>query len=95
MKLTEKQIDLARACAKIKELKLQQEELKKQIEVQENILKEEMQTQNTDTLILGVFKVTWKSAKRVDFDKSSFQKEHSDLFEQYKKETEYKTFRIN
>ena len=94
--LNEKEVYLINTVAKIKELKQKMEDLKKEIAIHEDLIKDEMTKQGTDTLVLGggVFKVTWTEVSSDKFDSTAFKKEHSDLYEQYVKTSSYKRFTV-
>lgn len=78
----------------LKELKVLAEELKNQITALEDEVKAEMTAQNTDTLLAGAFKVTWKTYTSSRFDSSAFKKTHEELYKQYTKEYTAKRFLV-
>lgn len=94
--MNEKELELINAVAKIKKLKQQIDDLEKEKSILEDLIKDEMTKQDTDTLILGdgVFKVTWKEVSSDKFDSAAFKKEHNDLYEQYVKTSSYKRFAV-
>lgn len=86
--------ELENKVIELKELKAMQEELQAEITTIEDLLKAEMLNQGTDTLQCGIFKVLYKTVKTTRFDTKAFKSTHSELFNQYAKETEYKRFSI-
>lgn len=87
---------LAKACAKQKELKLKIEELEAEKKAVEESIKEYMEANELDELKLGIFKATYKTTKRSNFDKKQFISENSeDLYNKYVTYSEYKQLRIN
>ena len=94
MQLTEQEITLVEKCAKIKALKLQLEDLKKQLDEAEGFIKEELANQDLNELKVGLFKITYKDCNRTSFDSKRFQEDHSELYEQYVNTTSYKRLLI-
>lgn len=94
MQLTEQEITLVEKCAKIKALKLQLEDLKKQLDEAEDFIKAELTKQELSELKVGLFKITYKDCSRTSFDKESFKEDYAKLYEQYVSTTSYKRLLI-
>lgn len=94
MQLTEQEITLVEKCARIKALKLQLEDLKKQLDEAEDFIKEELTNQELSELKVGLFKITYKDCVRTSFDSKSFQEDYAKLYELYTTKTTYKRLMI-
>lgn len=94
MQLTEQEITLVEKCAKVKELKLKLEDLKKQLDEAEDFIKEELTNQGLSEIKVGLFKITYKDCSRTSFDKESFKEDYADLYEKYVSQTTYKRLMI-
>ena len=79
--------DLQAKVTELKDLKAMQEELAAEITAIEDELKAECVRQGTEELQAGIFKIRYKAVSSSRFDTKAFQKAHSDLYEQYKKQT--------
>lgn len=86
--------ELTSKVRELKELKQMSEELATEIETLQDAIKAEMTARNTDTMLVDVFKVTWKSVISNRFDSTSFKATHKELYDQYTKATESKRFTI-
>ena len=83
--------------AKVKELRdlrNMEAEIKAEITVIEDEIKNEMLTLNTDTLQGKTCKVTWKTVTTTRFDSAAFKCTHAELFAQYSKVTTSRRFII-
>lgn len=96
VQLNEEQMAQAKLCAKHKELKLQIETLEKELKEVDDSIKAYMEANELDELTLGIFKATWKTSKRSNFDKKQFIAENSEeLYNKYVTVSEVRTFRVN
>lgn len=78
----------------LRELRRMADEIAAEIETLQDAIKSEMTARNTDTLTGTDWKVTWKAVTSKRFDSAAFKKTHSELYEQYTKETTSKRFLI-
>lgn len=75
------------------ELKRMKEELEAEITAMEEDIKQIMGDE--ETLLAGVFKVSWKAYTSTRFDSVRFKKEHAELAAAYTKQTTTRRFTIN
>lgn len=80
---------------KLKELRVQRDQLDKEIEVIENMIKDEMTAQDVYEFSGDDWKVTWNMVTSNRFDQTSFKEAHPDLFEKYKKLSESRRFNLS
>lgn len=78
----------------LRELRRMADEIAAEIETLQDAIKSEMTARNTDTLTGTDWKVTWKAVTSKRFDSAAFKKTHSELYDQYTKETTSKRFLI-
>lgn len=78
----------------LRELRRMADEIAAEIETLQDAIKSEMTARNTDTLTGADWKVTWKAVTSKRFDSAAFKKTHSELYEQYSRETTSKRFLI-
>ena len=86
--------ELTKVLRNIKELKSMQEELQAEIDSLQDKVKAFMMASDTDTINIDVFKVTYKEVTSNRFDSTAFKKTHSELYEQYLKQTTTRRFVI-
>jgi predicted phage-related endonuclease len=79
----------------LKELERMQDELTAEIETMRDAIKASLTERNTDTLIAGGYKITWKTVTSSRFDSTAFKKAQPELAAQYTKESTTKRFLIN
>lgn len=77
-----------------KELQRMSEELNAEMEAIKDELKQELEQRNTETLITGEYKITYKAVTSSRFDSAAFKKEHGELYKQYQKQTTSKRFTV-
>ena len=87
MNITEKVITL-------KELEQFADEIAAEIEGIKDEIKREMESQGTDEMTVGVFKIRWKEVTSKRFDSKRFKAEHEDMYTAYQKESKSKRFTI-
>ena len=75
------------------ELKRMKEKLEAEITAMEEDIKQIMGDE--ETLLAGVFKVSWKAYTSTRFDSIRFKKEHAELAAAYTKQTTTRRFTIN
>lgn len=78
----------------LKELKAMQEELIAAVAAIEDEIKAFMTEQGVDELAVDVYKIRWKVVTGLRFDTSAFRKTHSDLYQQYTKQTTSRRFTV-
>ena len=88
-------MELTKKLKEIKELKAMAEEIQAEIDSLQDEIKAHMMAAETDTLHVDVFKVTYKEVTTSRFDSTAFKKTHSELYEQYVKQTTTKRFVLN
>lgn len=74
------------------ELKSELKKVQDSIKEIEYIGEEELRKQNKDVITVGYWSFGWKTSKRSVFNSKAFQKDHSDLYDKYKEEKEYRKF---
>lgn len=85
-------LELTKKLRELKELKAMQEELQAEIDNLQDIIKGYMTARELDTLNIDVFKVTYKEVTSSRFDSTAFKKTHTELYNQYLKQTVTKRF---
>ena len=88
-------IELNNKVMELKELKAFKDEIQKEIDLIEDQLKTEMIVRCQDEMEVGVFKLRYKLTKSSKFDTKRFKADHADLYEAYKKPSEYMRFTVN
>lgn len=86
--------EMLKKVRELKELKAMADELSAEITAIEDTIKAEMNAQGVDEMIVDVFKVRYKTVISSRFDSKSFKVTHSELYDQYTKQTESKRFSI-
>ena len=87
-------IELNKKVTELKELEQYKAEIEAEIEALKDEIKAEMTARNTEEMTSGVFTIRWKEYTQRKFDSKAFKAEHSDLYEEYRKETKQKRFTI-
>ena len=90
--MTEK--NLQKKVQEIRELQRMAEELSAEIETIRDEIKAEMLARNTDEVITGEYKITWKSVVSNRLDTTALKKALPDVFERFTKQSESKRFCI-
>ena len=88
-------LELTNRLRELKELKAMQEELTAEIEALQDTIKGYMTARELDTLNIDIFKVSYKEVTSSRFDSTAFKKTHSDLYQQYVKQTTTRRFVLN
>lgn len=78
----------------LRELRRMADEIAAEIETLQDSIKSEMSARNTDTLTGADWKVTWKTITSKRFDSAAFKKTHSELYDQYTKESTSRRFTL-
>ena len=78
----------------LRELRRMADEIAAEIETLQDSIKSEMSARNTDTLTGAGWKVTWKTITSKRFDSAAFKKTHSELYDQYTKESTSRRFTL-
>lgn len=78
----------------LKELKAMQDELAAEITAIEDEIKAVMTENNTDEMIVDVFKIRWTPVTSKRFDSAAFRAAHGDLYEQYIKTVSSRRFSV-
>ncbi len=87
--------ELTQKIHQIKELQRMSEELTAELEALKDEVKQTMTEQNTDTLVIDCYKVTWKPVTTNRIDTTAIKRELPEIAERYTKQTESKRFTIN
>lgn len=86
--------DLQNKVIELKDLKAMAEELQAEITAIEDELKAECIRQGTDELQAGIFKIRYRTVSSNKFDTKAFKMAHSDLYEQFTKQTTSNRFSV-
>lgn len=86
--------DLQTKVTELKDLKALAEELQTEITAIEDELKAECIKQGAEELQAGIFKVRYKAVSSNRFDTKAFKLAHSDLYEQFTKQTKGYRFSV-
>lgn len=86
--------ELTAKVRKLKRLQAKAEELQGEITAIQDDLKAELTAQNTEELKVGTFKIRYTAVTSNRFDTKAFKSTHSDLYEQYIKQTTSKRFSV-
>lgn len=78
--------------AEIKKLKAEIDELQELVDTLTDEVKAEMG--DTDTLVVGPFKIVWKPVIQNRFDSKAFQMDFPDIYEEYKRPSMSRPFKI-
>lgn len=87
--------ELTQKIHQIKELQRMSEELTAELEALKDEVKQTMTEQNTDTLVIDCYKVTWKPVTTNRIDTTAIKRECPEIAERYTKVSESKRFTIN
>lgn len=87
--------ELTQKIHQIKELQRMSEELTAELEALKDEVKQTMTEQNTDTLVIDCYKVTWKPVTSNRIDTTAIKRELPEIAERYTKTTETKRFTIS
>lgn len=87
--------ELRAKVRELKELKAMADELDAEITAIENELKAEMAAQNTEEMIVDMFKIRWQTVTANRFDSTAFKKVHGDLYAQFTKPQTSRRFTIS
>ena len=86
--------ELTAKLRELKEMKAMVAELEAEIDTIEDEIKAHMTENETEEMIVDMFKVRYTTVKSSRFDTTAFKKTHADLYEQYTKLTTTKRFSI-
>lgn len=86
--------ELTAKLRELKEMKAMVAELEAEIDTIEDEIKAHMTENETEEMIVDMFKVRYTTVKSSRFDTTAFKKTHVDLYEQYTKLTTTKRFSI-
>lgn len=86
--------ELTKKIHQIKELQRMSEELTAELEALKDEVKQTMTEQNTDTLTVDCFKITWKPVATNRIDTAALKKDLPDIAERYTQTTESRRFTI-
>ncbi len=87
--------ELISKVRELKSLKIMADELATEITAIEDEIKQEMTAQDTDTLIVDCYKVTWKPVTSSRVDTTALKKEMLEIAQQYTKQTISRRFVVN
>lgn len=86
--------NLQKKVQKMRELQRMAEEISEEIENIRDEIKAEMLKRNTDEVITGEYKITWKTVISNRLDTTALKKALPDVFNSFTKQTESKRFCI-
>lgn len=78
----------------LKELKTMAEELAAEITAIEDSIKADMNEKGIDEMQVDVFKIRYKTVTSSRFDSAAFKTTHSELYNQYQKQTTTRRFTV-
>ena len=78
----------------LKELKAMAEELAAEITAIEDSIKADMNEKGIDEMQVDVFKIRYKTVTSSRFDSAAFKATHSELYNQYQKQTTTRRFTV-
>ena len=85
-------IELKEMLKEAKELRRMAEEIAAEITAIEDGIKAEMTERGTEELVIGEYKVTWKTVQSSRFDTSAIKKAMPELVEQFTKTSSTRRF---
>ncbi len=88
-------LDLLAKVQQLKELKVMAEELDDEIRAIEDTIKDEMNSQGTDKLLIGAFKVTWTPYTSTRLDSKAIKAELPELYARYSVTTHARRFAVS
>ncbi len=78
----------------LRELRRMADEIAAEIDSIQDIIKKEMTARNVEEISGDDYKVTWKTIVSKRFDSAAFRSTHSELYNQYTKESISKRFML-
>ena len=85
-------IELNGKVKELRELRRMADELAAEIEALQDAIKAEMTAQDTDEISGNDWRITWKPVTSARFDSKAFKDTHSELYQQYTRETTSRRF---
>lgn len=86
--------EIANKVRTLKELQALIEEAEQEVETIKDELKAYMSEQDTEEIVVDIFKVRYAKVTSTRFDSEAFKKTHGELFAQYSRTTEYNRLTI-
>ena len=86
--------DLETKAREIRELKRMRDEIDAELTTLEDEIKAHMTAANTESLIAGEYKISWKAVTSSRFDSARFKKDHAELAAAYSKTTTARRFLV-
>lgn len=86
--------EIANKVRALKELQALIDEAEQEAEAIKDELKAYMSEQDTDEIVVDIFKVRYAKVKSTRFDSNAFKKTHGELYAQYSKVSEYNRLTI-
>lgn len=86
--------EIATKIRTLKELQALIDEAEQEAEAIKDELKAYMTEQDTEEIVVDIFKVRYAKVKSTRFDSNAFKKTHGELFAQYSRTTEYNRLTI-
>lgn len=87
-------IEMTRKLHELKELEALIAEAEKDAEAIKDTLKAEMNAQGVDEMNVDIFKLRYKTVVSSRFDSKAFKATHTELYNQYTKQTESRRFTV-
>lgn len=87
--------EIETTATELKELERMQDELTAEIEAMRDAIKAGLTERNTDTLVAGAFKISWKTVVSSRFDSTAFKKAQPELAAQFTKESTARRFTVS
>ena len=85
-------IEMNAKVAELRELRRMAEEISAEIEALQDAIKAEMTARGTEEISGTDWRITWKPVTAARFDSKAFKATHSELYQQYTRETTSRRF---
>ncbi len=85
-------MEISKQVKELRELRRMADEIAAEIDSIQDAIKEEMTARNVEEMTGDDYKITWKSVVSRRFDSAAFRSTHSELFNQYTKESTSRRF---
>lgn len=79
----------------LKALEAQINDLQAEAEAIKDLIKDELTNSELDEMLIGNYKVTYRTVISSRFDSTTFKKSYAELYKQFTKQTTYKRLTIN
>lgn len=84
--------EISKQVKELRELRRMADEIAAEIDSIQDAIKKEMTARNVEEMTGDDYKITWKAVVSRRFDSAAFRSTHSELFNQYTKESTSRRF---